>query len=66
MSSSAIQQQPSLDEPRSVVQQLVTKFQADVDIEVVDRINEAFQVIQEHRAQKLSTSRDLLHRICLF
>jgi hypothetical protein len=60
-------QQPSLEEPRSVVQQLVTKFQADCDIDSIDRINEAFLAIQEHRAQKLSSSRDLLHRtICTF
>lgn len=55
-------QQPSLDEPRSVVQQLVTKFQADSDIDSINRINESFLNIQEQRAQKLSSSRDLLHR----
>lgn len=55
-------QQPSLDEPRSVVQQLVTKFQADSDIDSINQINESFLNIQEQRAQKLSSSRDLLHR----
>lgn len=54
---------PSLDEPRSVVQQLVTKFNADCDIDSINKINEAYEIIQEHRAQKLSSSRDLLHRI---
>lgn len=61
MSTSSLPQ-PSLDEPRSVVQQLVTKFQADVDIDLINRINEHFMIVQENRAQKLSSSRDLLHR----
>lgn len=45
-----------------MVQQLVTKFQADSDIDSINRINDAFLALQESRAQKLSSSRDLLHR----
>ena len=59
------QQQPSLEEPRSVVQQLVTKFHAPPDINSIQNINEAFESIQTVRAKKLANSRDTLHRMSI-
>lgn len=54
---------PSLEEPRAVVQQLVTKFQADTDLDLILKINKAHDQIQSYRAHKLAGSRDTLHRM---
>lgn len=55
-------QSNSLDEPRSVVQQLATKFNMEPDITIVSRINSIFNDINKLRMKKLSNSRNVLHR----
>lgn len=52
----------SLAEPRSIVQSLISKFQAATDITVIQEIDAAYEELQRARAQKLSASRDTLHR----
>lgn len=52
----------SLAEPRSIVQSLISKFQAAADIAVIQEIDAAYERVQRARAQKLAASRDTLHR----
>lgn len=53
---------PSLEEPRQVVQQLVTKFLANSDCASLIRINEAYETLQANRVRRMAASRDTLHR----
>lgn len=52
----------SLMEPRSIVQSLTSKFHATSDVAAIQRIDTAYQRLQESRVQKLATSRDTLHQ----
>lgn len=55
-------QSNSLDEPRSVVQQLANKFSMEPDVTIVSRINSIFDDINKSRMKKLNNSRNVLHR----
>ena len=64
--SSVATEGASLTEPRSIVQSLISKFQAAADITVIQEIDAAYERLQRGRVQKLAASRDALHRTRVF
>ena len=63
MSSSVQQNMVSLEEPRSLVQQLVTKFYPENDVAVISNIDRAHDKVVQARQRELAESHEQLQGI---
>lgn len=56
----------SLEEPRALVQQLVTKFLPENDISAIQSVSSNFNNLLNDRQKKMAQSRETLQCIVLF